>query len=76
MKNTSGKIKLVLKYDGTEFHGWQRQPGQRTIQGVLEEALGRILGQSPYVYGAGRTDSGVHALAQVAHPQIWGTREK
>ena len=57
----------MLKYDGTEFHGWQRQPGQRTVQGVLEDALGRILGRSPYVYGAGRTDSGVHALAQVAH---------
>ena len=67
LKKTSGKIKLVLKYDGTEFHGWQRQPGQRTVQGVLEDALGRILGRSPYVYGAGRTDSGVHALAQVAH---------
>lgn len=66
-KANGGKYKLVLRYDGTDFHGWQRQPGQRTIQGVLEEALERILGDRPYVYGAGRTDSGVHALAQVAH---------
>ncbi len=58
--------KLVLSYDGTDFCGWQRQPHHRTIQGVLEEALAKICGKHVAVVGAGRTDAGVHALAQVA----------
>ena len=58
--------KLVLSYDGTDFHGWQVQPGARTIQGELQSALGRIVGESPLPQGSGRTDAGVHALAQVA----------
>jgi tRNA pseudouridine38-40 synthase len=58
--------KLTLAYDGTEFRGWQVQPGERTVQGELQAALGRITGESPLPQGSGRTDAGVHALAQVA----------
>ena len=58
--------KLTLAYDGTDFHGWQVQPGEVTIQGELQSALGRIVGESPLPQGSGRTDAGVHALAQVA----------
>jgi tRNA pseudouridine38-40 synthase len=58
--------KLTLAYDGTEFRGWQVQPGQPTIQGELQAALGRVVGESPLPQGSGRTDAGVHALAQVA----------
>lgn len=58
--------KLTLSYDGTEFRGWQVQPGERTIQGELQAALGRITGESPLPQGSGRTDAGVHALGQVA----------
>jgi tRNA pseudouridine38-40 synthase len=59
-------IKLVLSYDGTDFHGWAAQPGVRTIQGVLEDALGRLLGEPPRLSVAGRTDAGVHAEGQVS----------
>jgi tRNA pseudouridine38-40 synthase len=59
-------VRLDLAYDGTGFRGWARQPGQRTIQGALEEALGRVLGQEPKLSVAGRTDAGVHASGQVA----------
>jgi tRNA pseudouridine38-40 synthase len=58
--------KLTLAYDGTGFQGWQVQPGLPTIQGELQAALGRITGESPLPQGSGRTDAGVHALAQVA----------
>lgn len=58
--------KLTLAYDGTDFSGWQVQPGRLTIQGELQAALGRITGESPLPQGSGRTDAGVHALAQVA----------
>lgn len=58
--------KLTLAYDGTGFHGWQVQPGERTVQGELQSALGRITGEAPLPQGSGRTDAGVHALAQVA----------
>ncbi len=59
-------IRLVLAYDGTGFHGWARQRGDlRTVQGVLEDSLGRILGHVPDLSAAGRTDAGVHARGQV-----------
>jgi|CZKF01.1.fsa_nt_gi tRNA pseudouridine38-40 synthase len=58
--------KLTLAYDGTEFRGWQVQPGERTVQGEVQSALGRVCGESPLPQGSGRTDAGVHALGQVA----------
>ena len=58
--------RVTLSYDGTDFQGWQVQPGLPTIQGELQAALGRITGESPLPQGSGRTDAGVHALAQVA----------
>src|SRR5207253_1507916 len=66
---TSGmrNIKLTLSYDGTDFSGWQRQPGRRTVQQVLEEAIGRLTGIESPTNASGRTDAGVHALGQVAH---------
>lgn len=60
-------IKLTLAYDGTDFHGWQIQPGQATIQGSLTEVLRKITQENIQVHAAGRTDAGVHALGQVAH---------
>ncbi|MCX7973704.1 MAG: tRNA pseudouridine(38-40) synthase TruA [Candidatus Aminicenantes bacterium] len=59
--------KLILSYDGTDFHGWQRQREERTVQGVVEGALEKITGQKISLVGAGRTDAGVHARGQVAH---------
>ena len=58
--------KVTLAYDGTDFCGWQVQPRQLTIQGELQAALGRVTGEAPLPQGSGRTDAGVHALAQVA----------
>ena len=62
-----GRYLIILEYDGTEFRGFQFQPGERTVQGEVERALERITGSRIPVTGAGRTDSGVHALAMPAH---------
>ena len=62
----SRTFKLTLAYDGTGFAGWQIQPGRASVQGSLEDALGSICGEPVKVIGSGRTDAGVHALAQVA----------
>lgn len=59
--------KLVISYDGTDYHGWQKQPGRKTIQGTIEEAIVRITGEKINLQAAGRTDAGVHALGQVAN---------
>ncbi|MFC4075380.1 tRNA pseudouridine(38-40) synthase TruA [Salinithrix halophila] len=61
------KVKMTIAYDGTDFAGYQRQPGRRTVQSTLEEALGRITASPVSVTGAGRTDAGVHARGQVVH---------
>src|SRR5262249_48720550 len=60
-------IKLTLCYDGTEFRGWQRQPGFRTVQQVVEDALDQLTGTRTTTTASGRTDAGVHALGQVIH---------
>ena len=60
------RLRLYLAYDGTDFHGWQVQPGLKTIQGEIERVLGEIEGRPVHVDGSGRTDAGVHALEQVA----------
>jgi tRNA pseudouridine38-40 synthase len=66
-------IKLTIEYDGTAFHGWQIQPGLRTIQGVMQKRITQITQEKVTLLGAGRTDAGVHALAQVANFQTEST---
>jgi tRNA pseudouridine38-40 synthase len=63
-------FKLTLQYDGTDFHGWQMQGEQRTVQGELTRVLALLDGRDVVVHGAGRTDAGVHAVAQVANAQL------
>jgi tRNA pseudouridine38-40 synthase len=60
-------IKLTIAYDGSEFHGWQLQPGVPTIQGALNNAACKITQEKIFIHGASRTDAGVHALGQAAH---------
>ncbi len=59
--------KLILEYDGTDYNGWQRQPGLPTVQGALEEALALLASLESPLYAAGRTDAGVHARGQVVN---------
>jgi len=59
-------LRLILSYDGAEFAGWQVQPGRTTVQGAMASAIGRLSGENVLPQGSGRTDGGVHALAQVA----------
>jgi len=66
----SRNLKMTLAYDGSEFHGWQIQPGVPTVQGTLAECLKRLTGEDVLPQGSGRTDAGVHALAQVASVQL------
>ena len=61
------RYKIIIQYDGTSFNGWQIQKGHQTIQGEIEKALKNFMSKEIVVYGSGRTDSGVHALGQVAH---------
>src|SRR5918999_5422902 len=75
---TDRTVQLVLHYDGAGFHGWQRQPGMRTVQGVLEEALERLTGRPVAALGSGRTDAGVHARGQsvgIRVPSRWAPKE-
>ncbi|SNR49803.1 tRNA pseudouridine(38-40) synthase TruA [Blastococcus mobilis] len=64
------RLRLAVSYDGTELHGWARQPGQRTVQGELEQALSMVLRVPVDLTVAGRTDAGVHATGQVAHCDV------
>ena len=61
------RVALVIQYQGTNFHGWQWQRDRRTVQAELEQAIASVLGYPVRIHGAGRTDAGVHAAAQVAH---------
>ncbi|MBW2582500.1 MAG: tRNA pseudouridine(38-40) synthase TruA, partial [Deltaproteobacteria bacterium] len=60
-------FKITIEYDGTSYHGWQRQKNDRTVQEEIEKAIFTITGQEVSLTGSGRTDAGVHAYAQVAN---------
>ncbi|MBV7256349.1 tRNA pseudouridine(38-40) synthase TruA [Pacificimonas sp. WHA3] len=64
------RFRLTIEYDGQPFMGWQRQPHGPTVQAAIEDAFGAFAGEIPTLFGSGRTDTGVHALGQVAHVDI------
>ena len=64
------RYKLTFEFEGTDFKGWQRQPDVRTVEGVIEEAFSKFYQKEINIIGQGRTDSGVHALAQTAHVDL------
>src|SRR5437867_11689998 len=66
----SRRLKMIIAYDGAAFSGWQSQSHRNTIQDHLEHAFERVTGKLVRVHGAGRTDAGVHALAQCAHADV------
>lgn len=66
-KRQTHRVAMVVQYKGTAFHGWQRQRTERTVQSEIENAIASIINTQATVHGAGRTDTGVHAAAQVAH---------
>lgn len=61
------RIALIIEYDGTNYVGWQVQPNGTAVQEVIDDAFEKLIGERPVLHASGRTDSGVHALAQVAH---------
>jgi tRNA pseudouridine38-40 synthase len=67
---TERVLKLTIEYDGTEFHGWQRQPGARTVEGAIEDALAELIPGGADIQGASRTDQGVHAAGQAASARV------
>jgi len=68
------RLKLTVAYDGSEFAGWQCQPGGGTVQDALQTAVKKLTGLQVAVHGAGRTDAGVHAIAQCAHVDVGDSR--
>lgn len=65
--NSAVTYRMTVSYDGKDFAGWQVQPGQRTVQGCIQEGLGKLMKHPVTIHGSGRTDSGVHATGQVFH---------
>ena len=74
LKTMAARLKFIVAYDGSPFEGWQSQSGGNTIQDHLERAFNKVTGSAIRVHGAGRTDSGVHALGQCAHADLLDRR--